>query len=62
LRARERSRRKPHQGRLTVVVIQIGPPVHAGNEKAPAISTDSWGRQPRAFLPAGFFGGKNRKL
>ena len=32
------------------------------NEKAPAISTDSWGRQPRVFLPAGLFGGKNRKL
>ena len=28
------------------------------NEKTPATSTDSWGRQPRIFLPAGFFGGK----
>jgi hypothetical protein len=27
------------------------------NEKAPAISTDSWGRQPRVFLPAGFLRG-----
>src|SRR6185503_21017268 len=34
----------------------------SSNEKTPAISTDSWGRQPRVFLPAGFFGSKNRKL
>ena len=44
---------------LTASVREAAP---ASNEEAPAISTDGWGRQPRVFLPAGFFGGKSRKL